>query len=197
MEGRKGILELLQQGVEPEHLLLTEELLATWPTDVPLPAHEPVSVADLERVSGLSSNRAGLAVLRVPAEQPFEHRGGAVLVLDGVSDPGNLGTLVRLADWFGIGQMICTADCVDFHNPKAIQASMGSFLRVRTHYWSLDVCLAWCQGLPCFVADMEGQVLGQVAFPQALLSGFRQRVKWSFLPQWQEQGAQPHHHSAL
>ena len=62
---------------------------------------------------------------------------GRVLALDGIKDPGNLGTIIRLADWFGVKDIICSDDCVDYLNPKVVQSSMGSFTRVNLHYTSL------------------------------------------------------------
>jgi len=84
--------------------------------------------------------------------------------LDGIQDPGNLGTLIRLADWFGIAQIICSEDTVDFYNPKVIQASMGSFVRVNIVYQNLENFLQKTKN-PIIGTDMEGSNFYQFAFP--------------------------------
>lgn len=91
---------------------------------------------EMERISQLKSANDTLAVV----EQPHYSlnidslRGNLVLALDGVQNPGNLGTIVRLADWFGIKNIICSRECADCYNPKVVQATMGAILRVRIHY---------------------------------------------------------------
>lgn len=91
---------------------------------------------EMERITQLKSANDTLAVV----EQPHYSlnidslRGNLVLALDGVQNPGNLGTIVRLADWFGIKDIICSRECADCYNPKVVQATMGAILRVRIHY---------------------------------------------------------------
>lgn len=91
---------------------------------------------EMERISQLKSANDTLAVV----EQPHYSlnidnlRGNLVLALDGVQNPGNLGTIIRLADWFGIKDIICSRECADCYNPKVVQATMGAILRVRIHY---------------------------------------------------------------
>jgi trmH family RNA methyltransferase len=87
------------------------------------------------------------------------------LVLDNVQDPGNLGTIIRLADWFGIEQIVCSKDCVDFYNPKVIQATMGSFTRVNIIYKDI-VPLLQNSDRPVFGTDMVGQSLYKTEFPE-------------------------------
>ena len=69
----------------------------------------------------------------------MEITSNTVLALDGVKDPGNLGTIIRIADWFGVEDIICSNDCVDYLNPKVVQSSMGSFTRVNLYYTSLTM----------------------------------------------------------
>lgn len=91
---------------------------------------------DMERISALKTPTTTLAVV----EQPRHHlniaelKGRLTIALDGVQNPGNLGTIIRLADWFGIEDIICTHECADCYNPKVVQATMGAILRVRVHY---------------------------------------------------------------
>ena len=89
------------------------------------------------------------------------------IVLDGIQDPGNLGTIIRLADWFGIEQIICSEDTVDFYNPKVIQASMGSFTRVNMVYCNLTDYLSNTENVN-IGTDMEGENIYQFEKPKKL-----------------------------
>lgn len=95
-----------------------------------------ISEDELKKISNLTSPSEVLAVVEIPdpAEPLAEELGNLVLVLDYLQDPGNLGTIIRIADWFGIGHVICTPGTVDVYNPKVIQATMGSVFRVKVHY---------------------------------------------------------------
>ena len=95
---------------------------------------------EMARVSSLSTASLALAVVRIPKAKNIDST-KKTLVLDGIQDPGNLGTIIRTADWFGIHQIVCSENCAELWNPKTIQASMGSFLRVNVHYCSLPTYL--------------------------------------------------------
>lgn len=97
---------------------------------------ELVDRRDMERISQLKTPTDTLAVVEQPTYE-FDIRRVAdslVLALDGVQNPGNLGTIIRLADWFGVEDIVCSAECADCFNPKVVQATMGAILRVRIHY---------------------------------------------------------------
>ena len=94
------------------------------------------SKKELERISKMKSPNKIFVVANKPSELPFDSNKKSI-ILDNIQDPGNLGTIIRTADWFGIDQIICSPDCADAYNPKALQASMGSFLRVRVFYTEL------------------------------------------------------------
>jgi TrmH family RNA methyltransferase len=83
--------------------------------------------------------------------------GKITLVLDGIQDPGNLGTIIRTADWFGITQVVCSPECADLYNPKVVQATMGSITRVRVEYEDLYSFLQTNPGIPVYAACMEGE----------------------------------------
>lgn len=117
-----------------------------------------ISVTDIEKVSSLKTPQDIIAVVKIPAwpaltnvqlKQKFS------LVLDGIQDPGNMGTIIRTADWFGIGHIICSDDTVDVYNPKVVQASMGSLSRINVHYTNLTTILPQI-GLPIFGAMLNG-----------------------------------------
>lgn len=103
------------------------------------PHAEIVSEKEMERISQLKSASSSLAIVEQPRHTtPHTAPSDALtLALDGVQNPGNLGTIIRLADWFGISDIFCSTDCADCYNPKVIQATMGAILRVRVHYLPL------------------------------------------------------------
>lgn len=81
------------------------------------------------------------------------------LALDGVQDPGNLGTIIRIADWFGIENIICSSNCVDLYNPKVVQATMGAIARVKIHYTDLVKLMDSVGDLPIYGAFLEGDII--------------------------------------
>lgn len=113
---------------------------------------------DIEKVSLLKTPQDVLAVFRQPAYtlDTGNLRNELSLVLDGLQDPGNLGTIVRVADWFGIKQLICSPDTVDIYNPKTVQATMGAIARVRIFYTPLVDFLKKMDDVPVYGAFLEG-----------------------------------------
>lgn len=143
--------ELLDSGMEPVGLYSTEP-------DA-LPGAQRISVEELKKASALVQPNGVLGVFRIPEPEPLVFNGWT-LALDGVRDPGNLGTLIRLCDWFGIPELLCSPDTVDCYNPKVLQATMGSIARVRVVYEDLPGALA-ASGVPVYGASMEGKPVGQ------------------------------------
>lgn len=118
-----------------------------------------ISVTELEKVSSLKTPQDALALVKTPEWPVLQHeqlKGKFSLVLDGVQDPGNLGTIIRIADWFGIDHIICSEDTVDAYNPKVVQACMGSLARVKVHYTALTDFLPKIK-LPVFGALLDGE----------------------------------------
>lgn len=93
-----------------------------------------VSAKEMEQMSALNSPSAHLIVLHFPDKKVSDTFSGAVLVLDGIADPGNMGTIIRSAEWFGIKRVCCTEDCVELYNPKVVQSTMGSIFRMDVTY---------------------------------------------------------------
>ncbi len=124
----------------------------------------PVSPTELKKISFLQNPKDSVAVCELREAKTLPHF-SIQLILDGIQDPGNLGTIIRLADWFGIEQIICSEDTVDFYNPKVIQASMGSFLRVNIVYEDIQ---AYLQNSSSAIigTDMDGKNLYQYSFPE-------------------------------
>ena len=160
VERKKSIVEFLQAGYRLE-LLIAIEVFATALNNHPITL---VSKEELRKVSSLKNPDEGLAIFH-----QRQHKGilqeGVILALDNVQDPGNLGTLIRLCDWFGIETLICNSQTVDCYNPKVVQASMGSLTRVAVHYVDLAGFLATC-ALPLYAMDLDGENLYTTEFPE-------------------------------
>lgn len=126
-----------------------------------------ISAEELARISQMQSPNQVLAVIRqFDFSLPKKDSSEWMLALDGIQDPGNMGTIIRLADWFGIKHVLCSKDCVDLYNPKVVQATMGSISRVSVHYVELkDVILSY--KLPLIGAMMTGESLQSFQFPNA------------------------------
>ena len=160
VEGKKSINEFLQAGYTPQLLIATE----AFTTNVPQHLITPVTKDELRKVSTLQNPDEGLAVF----EQP-KHKGilqeGVIVALDNVQDPGNLGTIIRLCDWFGVETLLCNTQTVDCYNPKVVQATMGSLTRVAVHYLDLAAFLT-ITALPVYTMDLEGENLYTATFPK-------------------------------
>ncbi|MBQ4278426.1 MAG: RNA methyltransferase [Rikenellaceae bacterium] len=119
-----------------------------------------VSAKEMERISQLKTPTPYLALVGIPRHtlRAADLAGRLTLALDDVQDPGNLGTIIRVADWFGIGDIVCTPRTADCFNPKVVQATMGAIARVCVHYTDLAAFLAEtaAEGLPCFGTFLEG-----------------------------------------
>ena len=125
-----------------------------------------ISVTDLEKVSSLKTPQEVIALVKIPPTTTLDGaqlRLKFSLVLDGIQDPGNMGTIIRIADWFGISNIICSDDTVDAYNPKAVQASMGSLSRINIHYTALAAVLPGLK-LPMFGALLDGENIYRTDF---------------------------------
>lgn len=160
VEGNKNIRELQYSNYK------IKEIFSTNPTDLPFPENLlcEITEKDLSRISFLQHPKDSVAVCELM--QPTLLQNVKIqIVLDGIQDPGNLGTIIRLADWFGIEQIICSEDTVDYFNPKVIQASMGSFTRVNIVYLNISEYLDKAQHVN-LGTDMVGESIYQFDFPE-------------------------------
>ena len=158
VEGRKMVEELLQSNMETLCLFATERFLLDY--EINDERLEIATEVQMEQMSGQDTPPGILAVVKVP--QQLEVLGnGLVLALDGIANPGNLGTIIRTAEWFGIKQIVCSNDCVELWNPKVIQATMGSVFRMPVVYTDLENYLkaAKASGKPIYGALLEGENL--------------------------------------
>ena len=162
-EGRKCVAELLESPLECAGVYTDapEEM-----ADLPF-ALTPVGTAQLKQMSNLKTPSGVLGVFRIP-DQKAALASGMALALDDVRDPGNLGTIIRLCDWFGIPQLICSVTTADCFNPKVVQATMGSLSRVHITYVDLPGFLGK-DTRPVFVADMNGMNVYEATMPQEMI----------------------------
>ncbi|MCU0350593.1 MAG: RNA methyltransferase [Flavobacterium sp.] len=159
-EGIKVIEELLVSKFELQAIYTTELL----DFDVATDKIHTINTNELKKISALTTPNTCLAVFKIPMEKKLEEN-GLIVALDNVRDPGNLGTIIRLCDWFGITQLICSTETVDIYNPKVVQATMGSIGRVAVFYQDLAAFLKETQ-LPVFGTFMEGENVYQKSLPQ-------------------------------
>lgn len=163
VEGNKTIRELFNSNFKIKEIFSTDPQKLDH-SDVPV-TH--VSENELKKISFLMNPKDSVAVCWLNEEQTEIVDKKIQLVLDGIQDPGNLGTIIRLADWFGIEQIICSEDTVDFYNPKVIQATMGSFTRVNVVYTNLTEYLSNTKNVNVGT-DMEGENIYAFERPENL-----------------------------
>lgn len=168
-EGSKLIQELINLELKL-HALIT-----IHPEDFSAPADliQQCTASELKSISFLKNAQKALAIFEIPVAINLEIK-GLVLALDGIQDPGNLGTLIRLCDWFGVQHIVCSQDTVDAYNPKVVQATMGSIGRVQVHYQNLE---SFIKNLPdkhpVYGAFMHGDSIysAQLKTPSVLILG--------------------------
>jgi len=141
-EGNK-LVEDMMHSFECEFMIAKSSWMATQ-GNIPVKELIVVDDDDIKKVSFLKSPQDVLAVFKqsVYCVDDVNPASNLVLMLDGVQDPGNLGTIIRLADWFGIEDIVCSVDSADVYNPKVVQATMGALTRVRVHYTDLESFLS-------------------------------------------------------
>jgi RNA methyltransferase, TrmH family len=161
-EGPKVVKELMESGtIKLQQIYALHEwvdenssLLKRQPeTEIII-----ITQAELERISQLTTPNKVLAVAhQFDPVATIETKGKVLLALDTIQDPGNLGTLIRIADWFGISHIVCSEDCADVYNPKVVQSTMGSIARVRLSYLDLAEWLEENHDCRVYATVMDGQ----------------------------------------
>lgn len=157
IEGIKSVKEIASEGTIPLlEIYTTGEFFDAIRRDSGCPV-TLVSEAEMKKISAQSTPEGVLAVCTIPRwDAPDLSPGRIVLALDDVRDPGNMGTIVRTADWFGIRDILCSPGTVDIYNPKTVQSTMGSIARVRVHYVDLVQALA-TTALPVYGTFLDGE----------------------------------------
>ena len=117
-----------------------------------------ITEIELEKISQLTTpNKVVAVVKQYDTTDTVTAKNEITLVLDNVQDPGNLGTIIRIADWFGIKQIICSTDSADMYNPKVVQSTMGSIARVKVYYTDLEEWLGSQKGISIYAASLDGE----------------------------------------
>ena len=155
-EGDKTVLDLLNAGWQTENLFTLDSLAPYRATQV--------SEKDMSKITLLKSASSALGVFKIPETQSVSYQ-GRILVLDGITDPGNLGTIIRTAAWFGIATIVCSLNTVDCYNPKVVQATMGSLAYVNCVYTDL-VSFLNNTNKPIYIAAMKGTSVYETTLDQ-------------------------------
>lgn len=161
VERWKNIRAFLENGWQPV------EIWAVRPPSFDLPEGvewKSLSMEALGRISALQHPYDALAVFHMPTAGSWPES-GMVLALDGIADPGNLGTIIRSADWFGVRHIVCSTGTADAYNPKTVQAAMGSLARVHLHYTDLTEFLSGTTA-QAVGSDMAGENVYRFAWPE-------------------------------
>ena len=159
-EGVKVIQELLNSNFELQELFTTKQDFLT----VSKSKVFVVSDSELKKISVLSTPNTCLAVFKIPKVKDSVPN-GLIVALDDVRDPGNLGTIIRLCDWYGIETLFCSEETVDIYNPKVVQATMGSISRVNVIYGDLELFLKKTK-FPVFGTFMDGKNIYKESLPK-------------------------------
>lgn len=160
-EGSKTVLDLIAAGIVPEKVIAT----VNWLAENRLNAGVEVIEVELEEMKRISFQQTPQGVMGIFRQPQYETdttipQRELCLALDNVQDPGNLGTIIRIADWFGIENIFCSTGTADIYNPKTIQATMGAIGRVKVHYVDLPEMLASLKGkAPIYGTFLDGEVV--------------------------------------
>ncbi|WP_394906824.1 TrmH family RNA methyltransferase [uncultured Mesonia sp.] len=160
-EGIKVIKELLNSNYELELLYSTTDVFY-----VPTEKLQLITEADLKKISKLATPQIALALFKIPEKSETMKAVNFAVALDGIRDPGNLGTIIRLCDWFGVKQILCSNDTVDCYNEKVVQATMGSLARVNIAYTDLYETLKNTD-LPLLGTFMDGENVYKTQLPSS------------------------------
>lgn len=158
-EGGKTVIDLLKSGIECEKIIATNNWLKTHGRDIPADVIE-VSEDELQRASFLRCPQGVLGIFhqKTTAIDETILQNELCLALDDIQDPGNLGTIIRIADWFGIENIFCSLNTADIYNPKTIQATMGAIGRINIHYIDLPAFLSKIkQTTPIYGTFLDGE----------------------------------------
>lgn len=159
VEGNKLVSELLSSNFKVENILVTDLWLEKFPDMAEiLPFYDIISQKQMEQISSMVTAPGIIATAHTPSYKinPEDAENEFIVALDGINDPGNLGTIIRTADWFGIDKIVCSHDCADAWQAKTIQSTMGSIFRVKVLETDLREFLSKTN-VPVYGALMEGE----------------------------------------
>lgn len=171
-EGRKTVGDLLRGGLSATYIAATADRLEELGTLAAGTERAETEADEIAEVSALTTRSEIIAIFRKPKiEIPTPDGSTLTLALDGIQDPGNLGTIIRTADWFGVTDIVCSTQCADAYGPKAVQATMGALARVRVAYTDLGKWLAanaesGAGGARVFGTYLEGRDIYKESLPK-------------------------------
>ena len=166
-EGTKIIDELLQSNQYQIHSIYTTNTSLIKQKHNSIPIYE-INTKELAQISTLTTPNQLLAIVHIPQLNSYKiDSNQQYIALEDIHDPGNLGTIIRTADWFGIDTIFCSLNCVEYTNPKVIMASMGSFLRTKLYYTDLKQLFASSNQMPVLGASLDGQNIYEKKLPSA------------------------------
>lgn len=169
VEGTSSVLDFLHSEIQPESMYATAGWVENHRDEIQNFAFTEVGANELKKISFLKTPPEVIAVFRLPDRGEFnlKNHHGLLLMLDDLQDPGNMGTIIRTADWFGIDTLVCSPGSANPFNPKVVQASMGSLARVKIYTADLAEMLKTRPGyMKTFGAVLDGQPLDEVPKPQ-------------------------------
>jgi TrmH family RNA methyltransferase len=168
VEGEVSVLEFLKSDYKLEALIASTEFLNDHKSEVKNIAEKILEVkkTELEKLGTLSSNDKAIGIFHQKDIPVFEMENEIVLALSDVNDPGNLGTILRIADWYGVKKIVASKNTVDVYNPKVISATKGSFARVQVYYEDLKAFLENHQNVPVLGADLAGENVHTYKYPE-------------------------------
>lgn len=165
IQGKKSVEELASSDFKTSMVLTTANDFQKYKALFPDVRVEEVKEDALNSISSLKTNNAVLAVAEVKPNNYLQANDEYVVVLDDVRDPGNLGTIIRICDWYGVRKIVCSEESADLYNPKVIASSMGSFTRVALFYTSLVEYFEKLPGESVMGAVMNGESVYSGEFP--------------------------------
>ena len=160
-EGLKTVTELLDSDIKLSHLYVSKPEHSSLTKN-----HTLISDKDFKRISNLKTPNTILGVFEIPVPNIINSN-GLIVALDDIRDPGNLGTIIRLCDWFGVTDLVCSNNTVDCYNPKVVQATMGSLSRVNINYLNLEDYLIENRDKTIFGTFMDGDNIYKEEIPKS------------------------------
>jgi TrmH family RNA methyltransferase len=162
-EGRKVITELIQNGFFCKKIYIANDEILDIPNHISV---QNITLNELKKISNQTHPSSALAIFEIPIPKIIEEYNNWVIALDNIQDPGNLGTIIRIADWFGIKHIVCSQDCVDAYNPKTVQASMASIANVNVLETDLKQFFDEHKTFEVHAAMLAGTNIQEYKFPK-------------------------------
>jgi len=157
VEGIKSVNEFVESDLKCIGVYAENEHLLTFERKIGASLCYETKAKELQQISAFKNSQEVLAVFEIPQNMTIDKNANFILALDDIRDPGNLGTIIRTAEWFGLKEVLCSKTSAECYNPKVIQASMGSVSRMKIHYVDLEQFLTENKTHQIVLADMDGK----------------------------------------